>query len=179
MANINTMSIGPASGRGTGSSTAPIYRTTYNNGGSSSNAWQSQIGELVNKMENQAASARAANLSRYDEAKGIYSKIEAMYQPGGAFETAAFGQLEQQKKSDLAYSAQQGVDSGLSQTTRQQYASQRWTEQVGAPATVQIQAQAQQALAGAMGNRAAFIERREDEYPDYAQIAQLMMAANR
>lgn len=110
--------------------------------------WQSQISDLIQKMEDQAVAARTANLQRYDEAMGIYEKIESMYQPGGAFETAAMGNLERQKKQDLAYAAQQGVSSGLSQTTRQQYASQRWTQEVGAPATVQIQAQAQQLWPG-------------------------------
>ena len=152
-------------------------------GVSSSVGWNQQrtqfnLDKFINKLEEQAQSARAANLDRYNQAMGIYEKIEAMYAPGGAFETSALGQLDKQRKQDLASAAQAGVTSGLSQTTRQQYASQRWTEEVGAPATVQIQAQAQQMLAQAMGQRAGFIERREDEYPDYATIAQLVMSAS-
>lgn len=134
--------------------------------------------DLISRLETQSANARAANLARYNEAMDIYTKIEQMYQPGGAFQTSAYAELDRMKTQDLAHATQTAVDVGLSKTTGQQYASQRWTQEVGAPAIQKIQAQAQGLLAQAMGNRAAFIERREDVGPDYATIAQLTMAAN-
>lgn len=145
----------------------------YNNSNSPMNKRRAKIDALVNKFEDQASSARTANLERYNQAMDIYSNIEKMYAPGGQLETRGMEMIESQRNKDLAYSAQSGVSSGLSQTTRQQYASKRWTEDVGAPALQDLQYKSQASLAGAMGQRAGFIERREDEYPDYGMIAQL------
>lgn len=169
--------------RSTGTSAADRFPSTTNQDwstwgrGTTKKPNNNAINDLIKRLDAQSQAARAANLARYDEAMGIYNKIEAMYQPGGAFQTSAYAELDRMKNQDLASAMQNAVDAGLSKTTGAQYASQRWTEQVGAPAIQKIQAQAQQLQAQAMGNRAAFIERREDVGPDYATIAQLTMAA--
>jgi len=152
--------------------------TDGSNTSNATNQNSSAINDLIGRLESQSQAARAANLARYDQALGIYGEIEKMYQPGGQFETSAYGQLNKMKEQDLAHSMQTAVDSGMSKTTGTQYASQRWTDEVGAPAIQKIQAQAQGLLAQAMGQRAGFIERREDVGPDYGTIAQLAMAAN-
>jgi hypothetical protein len=134
---------------------------------------QNRLQELIDKMDLEAQNSRAANLARYNQALDIYSNIEKMFSPGNEMETAFSSNLDRMRKKDLASAAQAGVTSGLSQTTREQYAGKRWSEDVGVPALTQFQGQMAQQKAGAMGQKAQFIERREDVGPDYSAIASL------
>jgi len=137
-------------------------------------ASQFDVQSYIKKAESQAAEARAANLQRYSQMQGIYDEIVARYQPGGGFMAGAEAGIEQQKTKDVSSEIAQTVSSGLYGTTVPSTAAKRWEMDVGAPQRLKLEDIRTQALSQAQMQKAGAIERREDVYPDYSMIAQLM-----
>jgi hypothetical protein len=127
------------------------------------------------KLQEAAEEARKANEERYAQAMKIYEDIEAMYAPGGAFGAGYEAELEATKKRDVASEVSQSISSGLFGTTVPTTAAKRWEETVGAPARLKLEDLRMGKYAEAMGAKAGLIERREDVYPDYSTIANLLM----
>lgn len=149
------------------------YTTTYPTPGYAE-AQQKTLTDYIKMAESQAAQARAANLQRYSQIQGIYDEIIARYQPGGGFMAGAEAGLEQQKGRDVASEVAQTISSGLYGTTVPSTAAKRWEMDVGAPQRLKLEDIRTQALSQAQVGKAGVIERREDTYPDYSMIAQLI-----
>ena len=149
------------------------YSFTPSGGGGGSG-----INSLLSRLMSGADSARKANESRYAEAKGKFETIEKMFAPGGSFAQAYSAFLASMKGKSVASGAQDLVSSGLYNTTQTAGLGLAWDTEVGAPAMLQFQEKQMGQYAQALQNTAGLIERREDEYPDYGMIAQLMMQAN-
>lgn len=131
------------------------------------------FGRLLGQFQRAGAEARAANLKRYQEAMSIYDKIIARSQPGGAFERRGLAEIRGARTKGVGQETQQLISSGLYGTTTMAGTGRRWEAEVGAPARGRLEDVMEQRLTGAQQAKAGFIERREDEYPDYGMLAQL------
>ena len=150
----------------------PFSRTTYRP--------QSRInfGGIMQSMQSSSAAARAANLKRLGEVKGIYDEIINRYRPGGGFGAGFEAQLERAKGRDVASGTQALVSSGLYGTTQTAGLGKKWEEEVGAPARLKLEDLRMDRLSEAQRGKAGVIERVEDQYPDYAMLANLMRSAS-
>lgn len=122
----------------------------------------------------QQASAKQANLQRYAEIMDIYNKVIARAQPGGAFEKAGLAQIETAKTKGVGQEMQQMISSGMYGTTTAAGVGRGWEAEVGAPARLRLEDIMQQRLTTAQLGKAGAIERREDVYPDYNALLQML-----
>jgi len=118
-------------------------------------------------------SARRANLRREKEIRGYYDEMVGLYAPGGEFGKGYEAQLERAKTKDVATGTQQLISSGLYGTTTAAGLGQTWEENVGAPARLRLEDLRMQKYADILGQKASFVERIQNEYPDYGLIAGL------
>ncbi|KKM66508.1 hypothetical protein LCGC14_1480440 [marine sediment metagenome] len=158
------------------SSSAGLSVTSYrpNPSSSISSNYSGALNQLAGQFSGQYASARAANEQRYAEAKNIYEQIIGLFQPGGQFGKGFEAQIGRAKTKSVAQGTQALVSSGLYGTTQTAGLAKKFEEEVGAPARLQMEDVRMSKYAGAMGAKAGMIERREDEYPDYSMIMNLM-----
>ena len=134
----------------------------------------SSLSNLINQFSGQYAEARKANEERYAEAKNIYEQIIGLFKPGGEFGKGFEAQIGRAKTKSVAQGTQALVSSGLYGTTQTAGLGKKFEEEVGAPARLQMEDVRMGKYAGALGAKAGMIERREDEYPDYSMIMNLM-----
>ena len=132
------------------------------------------MASILGAFQAAQAAANKANLQRYKEGIGIYDEIITRYGKKGSFTKGQTAQLERTKKRDTASGMQSLVSSGLAGTTMAAGLGKAWEEDVGAPTRLSIADIAGQRLSQAQLGKAGFIERREDEGPNAALIAQLM-----
>ena len=76
-------------------------------------AMSEQLATLAKKFESEYASAKTANLKRYQQAMGMHDEIIEQYKPGGGFGAGFESQLESRKIKDVGTSMQQQISSGL------------------------------------------------------------------
>lgn len=122
----------------------------------------------------QQASAKRANLQRYAQIMAIYDKIIARAGPGGAFEKAGLGEIEKAKTKGVGQETQQMISSGMYGTTTAAGIGRGWEADVGAPARLRLEDIMEQRLSTAQLGKAGAIERREDVYPDYNALLQML-----
>ena len=133
-----------------------------------------QYGGLISQVGRQSASARRANEERYAQAMKIYEDIIGRTQPGGAFEKAGLGQIEAAKTKGVGREMQQLISGGMFGTTTAAGVERGWEADVGAPARLRLEDIMEQRRTTAQLGKAGFIERREDEYPDYSALMQIL-----
>jgi len=136
-----------------------------------------QLMALAEKLEGEYASAKSANIKRYQEALGIYDEIVGMYEPGGGFGAGYEAKLEQTKTRDVGTAIQQNISSGLYGVQTTGGAASRWEAEVGQPARLQLEDVRMGRYGEALKGKAGVIERREDTYPDMGLIASLYSQA--
>lgn len=141
---------------------------------------QASLQGYIQKMEGVAEQARVSNIQRKQEILGLYDEMAQLYEPGGAFQQAALADIERAKTKGVGQEMQQMISSGLYGTTTAAGVGRRWESEVGAPARLKLEDISQQRYGSVLGQRAGFLERIEEPYPDYGMMAQLVMqAANR
>ena len=133
--------------------------------------------DLVGQFQTQADEARAATEERYGQGLGIYDQIISMFQPGGGFGAGQMEQFERTKEQALAQQYQSAITSGLGNVTTQLGAESAYEQRVGVPFRLQLADLMTERLTGAMGEKAGFIERREDIPPSPELMANLVMGA--
>jgi len=131
-------------------------------------------GGLIRQMGAQQASARQANIARRKQIESLYGRMMGMVQPGGAFERRGLAGIERQKTKGVGREMQQMISSGMYGTTTAAGVGRRWEADVGAPARLRLEDIMQQRQLGIMGQKAGFLERIEDVYPDYSSLLQLL-----
>ncbi len=141
-------------------------------------AMSQQLATLAKKFESEYASAKTANLKRYQQAMGMYDEIIEQYKPGGGFGAGFESQLESRKVKDVGTSMQQQISSGLFGVQSTGGIGRRWESEVGTPARLQLEDVRMGRYGEAITSKAGAIERREDEYPDSSLIANLYMQAS-
>jgi len=118
--------------------------------------------------------ARDANLKRYQQGLDLYGKIAGMFEPGGSYGQGMLTQLDRHRDQYIAQGEQDMASRGLYSTTERKAFGKKWEEEVGAPARAKLEDQRMSAYAQALGQKAQFIERREDMYPEIDMYLQLM-----
>ena len=161
MARGSEVEIGPQAGGGLQPFTRTIQRAPQYSG-------------LISQIGRQSASARRANEQRYAQAMAIYDKIIARTAPGGAFEKAGLGQIEAAKTKGVGREMQQLISGGMFGTTTAAGVERGWEADVGAPARLRLEDIMEQRRTTAQLGKAGFIERREDVYPDYSSLLQML-----
>lgn len=157
---------------------APMKGGTFTTYNPAQDTNKGSLESYIQMATNQANEARAANLKRYDEMMGIYNQIAETYSPTGTFGAGYKAELEATKKRDVSSGIAQTIESGLYGTSIPSTIGTKWEETVGAPARLKLEDIRTERYASALGQKAGAIERREDTYPDYSQIAQLLMQAS-
>jgi len=114
--------------------------------------------------------ARQANLARKQQIESMYGEMMKRYQPGGAFERRGLGEIERQRTKGVGKEMQQMISSGLFGTTTAAGTGRRWEADVGAPARLRLEDIMQQRLTGIQQQKAGFLERIKEPYPDYSAL---------
>ena len=129
---------------------------------------------LTRQIGAQSASARRANIERRKQIEGMYDKMMGMVEPGGAFEKRGLGEIERARTKGVGQETQQMISSGMYGTTTAAGVGRKWEADVGAPARLRLEDIMQQRQLGVMGQKAGFLERIEDVYPDYSSLLQML-----
>ena len=124
-----------------------------------------------------ASSALEANTKRQAQIEGIFDEIIARYSPGGIFGKSYLQQLEGQKTRDVGAGMQSLISSGLSGTTTTAGLPQKWEAEVGAPSRLKLEDLMMERLSGAQTQKAGFLERIEEPYPDMNPLLQASIAS--
>lgn len=147
----------------------PFTRTTYTGGG--------ELSSLISQAEVAAQKAQAANVARQKKIEAIMDEIIARYQPGGGFGAGYKAELETQKTKEVGAGTQALISSGLYGTEMGAGVGRAWEASVGAPARLKLEDIRYEALSKAQLEKAGFLERIEEPYPDYGMLAQLASQA--
>ena len=131
-------------------------------------------GGLIGQVSTQQASAKKANLQRYSQMMDIWNKVIARSEPGGAFEKAGLGEIEKAKTKGVGKETQSLISGGMYGTTTTAGVGRKWEADVGAPARLRLEDIMEQRLSTAQIGKAGAIERREDVYPDYNALLQML-----
>lgn len=146
-------------------SVQPFTRTTYH---------APSYSGLVGQIGAESAAAKKANITRQKRIEKLYSEMLGMVRPGGAFEKRGLADIERQKTRGIGHEIQQMISGGLYGTTTAAGVGRRWEAEVGAPARLRLEDVMQQRQLGVMGQKAGFLERIEDVYPDYSMLLQML-----
>jgi len=122
----------------------------------------------------QSRSARRANIQRRKQIEAMYDKMMGMVGPGGAFEKRGLGEIESARTKGVGQQMQQMISGGMYGTTTAAGIGKQWEADVGAPARLRLEDIMQQRQLGVMGQKAGFLERIEDVYPDYSALLQML-----
>lgn len=129
---------------------------------------------FISQISRQQSSAKRANIERRKQIEGMYDKMMGMVGPGGAFEKRGLGEIEAAKTKGVGQETQQMISSGMYGTTTAAGVGRKWEADVGAPARLRLEDIMQQRQLGVMGQKAGFLERIEDVYPDYSSLLQML-----
>ena len=113
------------------------------------------------------AETREANKAREAEIRSIYSDMYNLYSPGGAMEKAGLQQIERAKVGSTTASMQRDISRGLYGIRPYE---QEWESTVGASARLTLEDMLTKGRAAIMGQKASFVERIENEYPDLGAV---------
>lgn len=131
--------------------------------------------DLVSGFQEREAAARAANIKREQEIRGIYGDIIGQYEEGGAFREAGLADIERTRTRAIGAGTQQMISSGLYGTTTA--AAIPVQAEAGArQARLRLEDVLEQRTTEAKKGLASFAERIETPYPDYGLLVQAMMA---
>ena len=131
--------------------------------------------DLVTSFQKREEGAKAANVAREQEMRGIYGKQIAQYQEGGAFKAAGLAEIEQTKTRAIGAGTQQMISSGLYGTTTAASIPVQAENQAGL-ARLKLEDILQQRVTEAERGLAGMVERIEQPYPDYNMLLQASIA---
>ena len=152
----------------------PGYTRTFQTPSQKRYAMGGGYGGLISQVGTQQASAKQANIERRKQIEAMYDKMMGMVGPGGAFEKRGLGEIEAAKTKGVGKETQQMISSGMYGTTTATGVGRKWEADVGAPARLRLEDIMQQRQLGVMGQKAGFLERIEDVYPDYSALLQML-----
>jgi hypothetical protein len=136
-------------------------------------ATQRNYAALVADFQKREESARAANIKRETEIRGIYADIIGQGQ--GAARTAGLADIERTKTQAVGAGTQQMISSGLFGTTTAASIPVQ-AEQTAGFQRLKLEDMLQQRTNVAKLGLAGFAERIETPYPDYSMLMQAYIA---
>lgn len=146
-------------------------------GGGGTAGTSQALTDLMASWEEKQESARLSNIERRKQIEAIYSGIIGKYEAGGAFEKAGLQEIETARTRGVGQEMQQMISSGLYGTTTAAGVPRKWETEVGQPARLRLEDIMMQRLTSAQTEKAGFMERIEEPYPDYATMAGLTQQA--
>ena len=129
---------------------------------------------LIRQVSAQQEKAKQANIKRRQQIESIYGEMMQRYQPGGAFERRGLGEIERARTKGVGQEMQQMISSGLYGTTTAAGVGRKWEADVGAPSRLRLEDIMQQRMTGIQQQKAGFLERIEDKYPDISSLLQTL-----
>jgi len=141
---------------------------------SSSSSGSSNIDAILEAISKQEATASQANVARQAQVEAIFDEVISRYGPEGSYGKAAEILLGREKVRDVGATAQRDISRGMYGIRPYE---QEWEAAVGAPARLKLEDIKMERLSQAQLGKAGFLERIEDEYPDYGLAAQLASQA--
>lgn len=136
---------------------------------------QPGYGGVIAGFGRAAEKTRQANIARQKRIESMYSEMMGRYQPGGAFEKRGLGEIERAKTKGVGTEMQQMISSGMYGTTTAAGVPRQWEAEVGAPARLRLEDIMQQRLTGIQQQKAGFLERVQEPYPDYSMLMSAIM----
>jgi len=133
------------------------------------------LASLYQDFQKREEGARAANIAREKEIRGIYGQEISQYEEGGAFKEAGLADIERTKTRAVGAGTQQMISSGLYGTTTAASIPVQAEAQAG-QARLKLEDILQQRVTQAKGKLAGFVERIETPYPDYSMLMNAMIA---
>jgi len=130
---------------------------------------------IISGFQIAGARARAANIARQRRIESIYDEMMRRFQPGGAFERRGLGEIERARTRGVGQEMQQMISSGMYGTTTAAGIPRQWEAEVGAPARLRLEDIMQQRLTGIQMQKAGFLERIQEPYPDYSMLMSAIM----
>jgi hypothetical protein len=121
--------------------------------------------------------ANAAAFERENEIRGIFDDIVGTYAPGGSYLKGAEAMIDRQKQKYVGSATQNLISSGLFGSTMTAGLPGKFEEEIGMPSRLKLEDMRTQAYTGALGQKASFIERIEEQVPDYGLMANLTAQA--
>jgi hypothetical protein len=152
--------------------TAPATPTTGTAGTPAT--MQDLIGQYVQRMND----ANTANENRYNQGLGLYDAIVQAYMPGGGYGAGAMKSYQQGKQQSMSQAMQSAVDAGLAGTTVPSGFGTKYEQEVGTPFRLNLADLQMGKLTDALANMAGFVERRTDQAPSSAELANLVQTAS-
>ena len=131
-------------------------------------------GGLIAGIGAAAERARQANIARRKRIEALYEERMKRYQPGGALERAGLARIERGRVRGIGEETQRMISGGVYGTTTAAQIPRRWEAEVGAPARLKLEDIMAAGLTEAQREKAGFLERIEEPYPDYSMLMQLL-----
>ncbi len=163
MARGGETEIGPQAGQGLQPYT---MTTTYGAGG---NPYYK--GPRVGSGYGQAFAANKARQARIEK---MYDQMLKATSREGAFYKSSVGQIERQKTKGVGQETQRMISSGMYGTTTTAGIPRQWEADVGQPARLKLEDLMEQRRMGIQQQKAGFLERIEDSYPDYSSMFSML-----
>jgi hypothetical protein len=132
---------------------------------------------ILGKYQKEWDAAKAANEQRYQQGMQILDQAIQRYQPEGDFGKGAESQYNIGKTQAMSQGMSSLIGSGLSNTTVAATMPIKYEQEVGTPFRLQLNDMRMQNLTKAEQAKTAFIQDREDMYPDLNMMAELAMKA--
>lgn len=114
--------------------------------------------------------AFAANKARQARIESMYDEMLKTTTREGAFYKSNLAQIEQAKVKGVGTETQNLISSGMYGTTTASGVGRQWEADVGMPARIKLEDVMEQRRLGIQQQRAGFVERITDSYPDYSQM---------
>jgi len=137
------------------------------------------LDDILGRFETARQQANEANEKRFQQGIEIFDRMADIYSPTGSFGQGIESGIERGRKKAVSQGMQSLVSSGLASTTTAAGLGKRYEEEVAQPARERSEDIRFERLAGVMGQKAGFIERREDTGPNFSEIASLAQQVGR
>ena len=115
------------------------------------------------------AQARGANVARQSRIEGIYDEMLKSVGRGGAFEKAGLADIEEARVTGVGEETQSMISSGTFGTTTAAGIPGKHRK-IATQARLKLEDVVAQRELGVKQQKAGFLERIEDTYPDYSQL---------
>jgi len=122
--------------------------------------------------------ANQATLKREEEIRALMDEIIGTYSPGGSFGAGTEAMIDRQKTKAIGQGTQSLISSGLYGSTMTAGLGTAFEEDVAMPTRLKLEDLRTQKYSDALGQKAGFVERIEDQSPSYETMANLYSQAS-
>ncbi len=128
-----------------------------------------QTRSVISSISRGSAQARQANVARQSRIEGMYDEMLKSVGRGGAFEKAGLADIEEARTTGVGEETQSMISSGTYGTTTAAGIPGKHRK-IATQARLKLEDVVAQRELGVKQQKAGFLERIEDTYPDYSQL---------